>query len=153
MSPFEIRLVRDSLEAVLPIADQAGSLFYQRLFELDPSLRGLFTNDLAEQSRKLMQMLKTVVSNLDRLEVLVPAAEALAVRHNRYGVLDQHYPTVGSALLWTLREGLGKGFTPDVEAAWVSAYALLSRQMIAAAGPARKAEAETMDCQATPGAP
>ena len=35
-------LVQDSFAAIAPIADDAAVLFYQRLFELDPSLKSLF---------------------------------------------------------------------------------------------------------------
>ncbi|HEY3232681.1 MAG TPA: hypothetical protein VGJ87_25855 [Roseiflexaceae bacterium] len=31
-----------------------------------------------------------------------------------YGVKDEQYATVGAALLWTLGQGMGELFTPDV---------------------------------------
>jgi nitric oxide dioxygenase len=40
---------------------------------------------------------------------------------------------VGETLLWTLEQGLGEAFTPEVKEAWTEAYALLSGAMIAAA--------------------
>jgi hemoglobin-like flavoprotein len=40
---------------------------------------------------------------------------------------------VGSALLWTLEKGLGEAWTPDVAAAWTTAYGTLSAYMIAEA--------------------
>ena len=39
---------------------------------------------------------------------------------------------VGTALLWTLEQGLGLDFTPDVREAWVTAYGFLSSAVIAA---------------------
>jgi len=45
-----------------------------------------------------------------------------------------HYALVGTALLWALAKGLGTAFTPEVEAAWLSAYGLLSDLMQEAAG-------------------
>lgn len=42
---------------------------------------------------------------------------------------EAHYDTVGQALLWTLEQGLGARFTPDVKAAWVSAYAMIASSM------------------------
>jgi hemoglobin-like flavoprotein len=129
MTPTQIALVQQTFEQVKPIADTAADLFYNRLFELDPSLRPMFRGDMKEQGRKLMQMLSVAVAGLTRLDDLVPAVEALGRRHQGYGVRDEHYATVGSALLWTLGQGLGAGFTPDVETAWASAYGLLSRVM------------------------
>jgi hemoglobin-like flavoprotein len=133
MTPEQIVLVQTSFAQVLPIADTAAVLFYQRLFELDPSLRPMFRGDMHEQGHKLMTMLKVAVNSLTRLDQLVPAVQNLGRRHAGYGVRDEHYDTVASALLWTLRLGLGTAFTPPVEEAWVSAYTLLANTMKAAA--------------------
>jgi nitric oxide dioxygenase len=132
MTPTEITLVKESFRKVLPIADQAAALFYARLFELDPSLRPLFRGDLPEQGRKLMTMIATAVASLERLERIVPAVRALGARHSGYGVAEEHYATVGTALLWTLEKGLGSEFTPTVRDAWASTYALLATTMIEA---------------------
>ena len=43
------------------------------------------------------------------------------------------FRTVAEALLWTLQQGLGEEFTPDVAAAWVAAYRILAEVMKAAA--------------------
>ncbi|HET9223198.1 MAG TPA: globin family protein [Roseiflexaceae bacterium] len=136
MTPEQIALVQTSFAQVLPIAEAAGTLFYGRLFELDPSLKPLFTGDIQEQARKLMTMLKVVVNGLHRIDQLVPAVQELGRRHARYGVKDDYYDTVGAALLWTLRVGLGDSYTPEVAAAWATAYALLAETMKAAAAEA-----------------
>jgi hemoglobin-like flavoprotein len=103
MTPEQITLVQTSFGQVLPIADTAAALFYQRLFELDPELRPMFRGDMQEQGRKLMAMLKLAIDGLTRLDELVPAVQSLGRRHIGYGVRDQHYDTVAAALLWTLR--------------------------------------------------
>ena len=133
MTPAQIDMVKQSFAQVAPIAGEAGALFYNRLFTLDPSLQGLFKEDIAVQSRKLMQMLATAVNGLDKLETIVPAVQALGARHVRYGVTEAHYDTVAAALLWTLEQGLGAGFTPQVREAWVAAYSILAGAMKAAA--------------------
>jgi len=133
MNGEQIRLVRESFEKIVPMADTAAQLFYARLFDLDPSLESLFKGDMAEQGRKLMQMLGVAVRGLDRLEQIVPAVEALGARHVAYGVREEHYRTVGRALIWTLRKGLRDEFTPEAEAAWGEVYAALSGAMKAGA--------------------
>jgi hemoglobin-like flavoprotein len=80
-----------------------------------------------------MAMLHTVVAGLSRLDELVPIIQQLGVRHRRYGFKDAHDATVGAALLWTLEQGLGERFTPEVQAAWTSAYSMLVNIMRAAA--------------------
>jgi hemoglobin-like flavoprotein len=133
MTPSDITLVKNSFRQVVPIADQAAALFYARLFELDPSLRPLFRGDMQEQGRKLMAMIATAVAALERLDTIVPAVRQLGARHAGYGVQEDHYATVGTALLWTLEKGLGSDFTPAVKSAWTTTYTLLANTMIDAA--------------------
>lgn len=136
MTPAQIASVRDSFGKVAPIADQAAALFYGRLFEIAPETRALFRSDIGEQGRKLMATLAVVVRGLDDLPALMPAVTRLAERHAGYGVGAAHYAPVGAALLWTLEQGLGEAFTPEVKEAWSAAYGTLSGAMIAAAAPA-----------------
>ena len=138
MTPEQKTLVQESFGKVAPIADQAAALFYRRLFELDPGVKPLFKTDLDEQGRKLMQMIATAVNGLDDLEALVPAVQDLGRRHVAYGVKDEHYETVGTALIWTLEQGLGEDFTPETQAAWVTGYGVLATTMKDAAAEAQK---------------
>lgn len=133
MKTEKIALVRSSWQQVLPIKDTAAQLFYGRLFELDPSLRGMFRGDMVEQGRKLMAMINTVVNSLDNLVPILERIEDLGRGHVAYGVTEAHYDTVGSALIWTLGKGLGEQFTPAVKDAWVEAYGTLSSAMKQAA--------------------
>ena len=129
MTPRQIELVQDSFKLVQPIAVDAARLFYNRLFEIDPSLRPMFRGDLDEQGRKLMQMIGVAVGSLRRLEQVLPAVEDLGRRHAGYGVRDGHYATVAAALLWTLEAGLGESFTAEVRDSWVAMYELVTAAM------------------------
>ncbi|QEL25446.1 hemin receptor [Bosea sp. F3-2] len=134
MTPEQVSEIRVSFSKVAPIAEQAAALFYGRLFEIAPEIQPLFkAADMKEQGRKLMGTLAVVVKGLDDLPALMPAVEALARKHVGYGVSAAHYAPVGAALLWTLEQGLGEGFTPTVKDAWTTAYGALSGAMIAAA--------------------
>jgi hemoglobin-like flavoprotein len=133
MNMIQKALVQTSFAQVRPIADAAAALFYNRLFELDPTLRPLFKGDLKEQGRKLMDMLTLAVKGLDRPEALLPALAALGRRHAGYGVNKHDYETVGEALLWTLEQGLGPSFTPDIREAWSALYRLVADMMREAA--------------------
>jgi len=142
MSPEEKLHVKSTWAMVVPIADAAAALFYDRLFALDASLRPLFADtDMAEQRRKLMQALAAVVNGLDNLEPLIPVLETLGRNHVRYGVIDRHYDTVGAALLWTLEQGLKDAWTPAAKAAWITAYGTVAGVMRAAAASSAPAAA------------
>jgi hemoglobin-like flavoprotein len=120
-------LIQKTWAQVVPIADQAAAIFYQHLFAIDPSTRPLFnTTDMAQQRKKLLQILSVAVSSLDNLGALSKTVEDLGRRHANYGVKDSHYDSVGVALLWTLEQGLGSAWTPEAAAAWKEVYGLLS---------------------------
>ena len=133
MTPTEIQLVQGSFQSVKPIMEQAAALFYGRLFEIAPEVKPLFSGDMDEQGRKLMKTLTIAVSGLNDLNSLVPVVQKLGQGHVAYGVKPEHYPKVGEALIWTLGQGLGDAFTPDVEAAWKHTYQILSDTMMGAA--------------------
>lgn len=139
MNPDQIALVQSSFAKVAPISQTAAKLFYDRLFELDPSVRPLFKGDIEEQGRKLMQVIGFAVGSLKDTAALLPVVRALGERHSGYGVKDQHYDTVGTALLWTLEKGLGDAFTPPVREAWTETYTVLATVMKESAGNSPKA--------------
>lgn len=134
----QIQLVKDSYQRVSALpAEAVGQLFYGRLFGIAPEVRPLFIRtSVPEQSKKLLATLTYVITRLDQLDSVVADVEALARRHVHYGVQEYHYVLVGQALLWTLEQGLGDAWTPDVKEAWVACYTLLSDTMLNATVPA-----------------
>ena len=126
-------LVQSSFAKVEPIADKAAEIFYKKLFEYDPNLRRLFKSDMKSQGRKLMSALKIAVKSLDNLDALVPVLEKMAVQHLSYGVKPQDYTTVGNALLFALKTGLGNQWNPELRQAWVDTYRIVAQVMKAAA--------------------
>ena len=133
MTPDQIALVQQSFAKVAPISEAAAVIFYDRLFEVAPSVKSMFPTDMTEQRKKLMATLAVVVGGLDNLESILPAASALATRHVSYCAKAEHYPVVGGALLWTLEKGLGEAWTPELADAWTAAYGTLSGYMISQA--------------------
>ncbi|MCR4288894.1 MAG: globin domain-containing protein [Candidatus Scalindua sp.] len=129
MKADQIMLVQKTFEKIRPISEVAAELFYNRLFELAPSLKSLFKGDMKTQGRMLMQMLDYTVSGLNKPDSIIPVVQDLGRCHVGYGVKEEYYETVGEALLWTLEQGMGKDFTPDVKDAWAEAYKLLSDTM------------------------
>ena len=119
------------------MAEKAAEMFYARLFGLDPSVKRLFKSDMTEQGKRLMAMISVAVKGLDHIEDLVPAVQDLGRRHARYGVQQDHYATVGVALLGTLEEALGDEFTSEVKEAWSSVYEILATTVIDGAASAQ----------------
>jgi Globin len=51
MTPDQVKLVLQSFARVAPISDRAAVLFYDRLFEVAPSVKALFPADMTEQRK------------------------------------------------------------------------------------------------------
>ncbi|HTH07491.1 MAG TPA: globin family protein [Ilumatobacteraceae bacterium] len=130
ITPAQVQLVQSSFEHVLPIVDVAGMLFYERIFTLAPEARALFGDDIALQATRTMGALKTAVDGLGDIDQIVPFLVRLGARHVRYGVVPEHFDLVGGALLWTLEQGLGEGFTPEVRDAWAATFAVVAQTML-----------------------
>ncbi len=122
MTPGQVHLIRKSFAELSRHDHVAALVFYRRLFEIDPALRPLFKNDIEEQSRKLLDMLGVLIAMLERPMGLEMELKAMGARHAGYGVRDEHYATVGRALLDMLAEVLDTRFTPETRAAWTALY-------------------------------
>lgn len=130
MSPEQIQLVEQAWSQIEPQAEAVGLAFYDRLFRLDPHLRPLFRGgERRAQARKLMQMLGTAIELLKHPAELLPTLELLGRRHAGYGVRNEHYLSLGLALMTTLEQQLGDGFDAVQREAWISFYGLLGRAM------------------------
>jgi hemoglobin-like flavoprotein len=110
-----------------------GDVFYSKLFLEVPHVKHLFKTSRDVQSKKLIDMLSVIVGRLDRLDEITEDIQQLAIRHVRYGARPEHYKAIGRTLIWTLKQGLGVDWTPEVENAWTSCYQTLSDTMIKAA--------------------
>lgn len=136
MLPQQITLVQRSFASARPRADQLTTGFYRHMFELDPTLRRLFPEDLASQRHKLMNMLQVLIDGLTHLETVVVTVQELGRRHAYYGVVDAHYAVVNLALRRAVADVLGAGYTPEIDQAWDQVYTILADTMKHAANSA-----------------
>jgi len=129
LSPGQRVLIRETFALVKPRGDAVAASLYTRLFEIAPSLRPHFPDDLTATGDKLMRVLALAVFNLEQLESIGPSIRSLGRRHVGYGARDADYDTVGQALVWSLEHELAAAFTPDVRDAWVTLYEILTSMM------------------------
>jgi nitric oxide dioxygenase len=129
MTPEQVQIIRLTFSQAMSSKDKVGRMFYDRLFEIAPETRPMFKGDIDAQSRKLMDTLALAIGMLRDMPTLVATLQALAKRHVAYGVRDEHYDTVGAALLWTLEKGLGSAFTPEARTAWATLYGAVAKIM------------------------
>jgi nitric oxide dioxygenase len=130
LSTKQKRLVRDSFESVRAYGTSVVMLFYGRLFEIAPETRTLFKIDIREQSKKLVETLRTTIEALDRFEELMPVLAELGRKHVGYGVQPHQYEQLRSALLWALGQALGLEFDRETRAAWDQLLSMISAVML-----------------------
>ncbi len=118
ISAREKQLIRETFPLVREVAGPLALLFYGRLFEREPSLRGMFRGDIRAQGDKLMAMIASVVESVDSWDALAPTLRAMGERHKQYGVEDRHYELVEHAFGWALGQALGNAADAEVKAAW-----------------------------------
>ena len=129
MTPREKQIVSESFPLIREMAIPVSLLFYGRLLDLDPSLRQLFKIDMKVQSKKLVAMLDAIVESIDDWERIVPVLRQLGKHHVTYGVKEQDYNTLCSALVWAFGQALQPGFDNEVRAAWTAVIRDVNQQM------------------------
>lgn len=133
ISRDECKLVQASFLQIEPIADKVAMAFYERLFELDPTLVRLFKTDMTLQGVKFMEKLAVAVMGLEDLDSIASLVESLGRKHVRHGVRRADYETARQALLWALQDSLGPAFSSELRDAWSAAFDTLSAGMLRAA--------------------
>jgi hemoglobin-like flavoprotein len=118
ITAHQVQLVRDSLDALREDVGPFALLFYGKFFELDPSSRRLFHNDLALQGRKVMDMLTSVAESLHDFQPMRIRLAELGRKHADLGVRAEQYDTLTTALLWSIAQALGPNFDMPTRDAW-----------------------------------
>jgi hemoglobin-like flavoprotein len=129
MTPTQRRLVRQTVGSLRDQAGPVSLLFYGRLFELDPSARRLFHNDLELQGRKVIETLNWMAESLDRFDSMTARLAELGRQHAGYGVRPDQYESVTAALLWAISQALGPDFDAATRDSWKLALSAVSEAM------------------------
>lgn len=127
----ESKLLETSLEAIVLHGEAFVTAFYERLFTRFPETRAFFAaTDMLEQRKKLQQSLALIVQHIQHPEALGAMLQDLGQRHAVYGIQPEHYPLMGTVLLETFADFLGKHWTQEHHNAWVKGYEAVSNLML-----------------------
>lgn len=136
----DIGRLEESWRLVAGHGDQVPLRFYSRLFVAHPEVREMFPLSMATQRDRFVTALGRTVSQVHDLEALTPFLRELAAGHRKFGIRPEHFGPVGEALLATLADFLGEGWTEQLAGDWTTAYQLVAAVMADAlsgsAGPA-----------------
>jgi NAD(P)H-flavin reductase/hemoglobin-like flavoprotein len=125
--------LKGSWANVAAAGDDVPLYFYSHLFLSHPELRSMFPIQMSGQRDKLVAALGAVVSNVDKLDNVVPLLEQLGRDHRRFSVVAENYDAVGASLLATLKHFVGTSWLPELADTWAQAYGLVAKVMVAAA--------------------
>ena len=109
--------------------DQITDHFYKRLFTHNPELQNVFNMAHQKSGRQpaaLFDAIAAYATHIDNLDVLTDTVMRIAHKHTSFNIQPAQYEVVGHHLIETLRELAPDAFTPEVEDAWVAAYAQLA---------------------------
>jgi nitric oxide dioxygenase len=141
MTPEQVRLLQQSIEAIGPLLNEIGRSFYTRLFELAPDTRALFKTDMEGQQQLFMaifrqfsvlnerSMLTLPVTASSSREVSIPGVAGLGERHVAYGVRPEHFNAAQNAFLWSVDKHLGEVVDAKTKEAWVRAFEMIIQGM------------------------
>ena len=120
---------------------------YDRLFELEPEAKVIFgfdkdadvANELVK-SKRFTKHAKYFIQMIDKalgmlgpdIELLTEILLDLGAKHVGYGVKPEYFPSMGRALIHSVKTSLGDKFTDEMKDAWVEVYGALSYDMIRA---------------------
>jgi hemoglobin-like flavoprotein len=128
--PRTVQIVRDSCKRLPRDQVELTREFYRQLFEMAPSTRSMFAEDMTEQQDRLLSALLAAVRALDRPEVVEDHLRRWGVVHRRmHGVTDQLYVYVGHALVRSIHRIMGHLET-SVASSWIAVYEWMAAVMI-----------------------
>jgi hemoglobin-like flavoprotein len=129
LSPRQTLLIKVSWSYLSGRLEEFGDTFYRILFDLEPSLRGMFKNDIATQQEKFSAMVNHIVAHIQHTPELGTELSHLGHRHVDYGVEARHYDTMMIAFLLALEKRLKRKWDNETKEAWTMAFVYVVSQM------------------------
>jgi class 3 adenylate cyclase/hemoglobin-like flavoprotein len=122
-------IIQTTINTILQDEARFAEKFYARVFEKDPSLRGLFKKNMVQQGRMLTHMLGGIVYSLSRPQHLKLGLRTLGQQHEKYGVKAEYYPIIREAMIETIGDQLGDENSEEVHQAWGAALDMIIGMM------------------------
>lgn len=132
LSPETIAIIKSTAPALQAYGVAITTRMYERLFA-DKQIEAMFDRAAQEsgaQPKRLAAAILAYAQNIDRLDLLGGAVEAMARRHTETGVKPEHYPKVAAALLPAIKDVLGDAVDDRALAAWGEAYGVLAEILV-----------------------
>ena len=132
LRPQERSLLYASYLEIAAAGSELTTLFYNRLFELNPSFRLLFKTPIQDQGIKWRMMLNIILVAIDEPARLKKSLREMGQRHASYGVKTEDYFLFTEAVLWAIQKYLSTRFTPEIETIWRKLFAFIVEEATSA---------------------
>mmetsp|Transcript_9930 Transcript_9930/g.10431 ORF Transcript_9930/g.10431 Transcript_9930/m.10431 type:complete len:223 (+) Transcript_9930:107-775(+) len=107
------------------------SVFYERLFNVHPLCRPLFTKGIESIGSFLVQMVSMSLGQLRDPSKFKKTMTSLAARHCERGVKASEYGVIGEVLFYTLKKCLGdETYTTEIDTAWKKVFSVMLREIV-----------------------
>lgn len=128
---MNIKLIRESFDAIKPHADDVMKHFYSELFNRYPQSRALFNPEKIKQQRLMLSnALAHIVEYLEEQDHLQDYLKKMGARHIRYKVQEEYFPWVGEALIATFKFYFENQWTPELQKSWTELYGFITHYML-----------------------
>ena len=129
---LQIRLVQESFHEILVEGEDFIARFYATMFDMFPETREYFMKkELLELRKKVLRSLVLIIDNLNEPDILASEIRELGHRHTHdYHITRIDYTRMGRAFVKTMAVSLPETWNPEVEAAWVTAFADVAHLML-----------------------
>ena len=107
------------------------TIFYNRLFDVHPGCRQLFTREMMTQGSFLVRMISLSLQEMHDMDNFRDMMCSLAEKHCTYGVKGVEYGIAGDVLLYSLAAVLGdEVYTSAAHFAWRKVYSAMLNHII-----------------------
>ena len=130
ISQKSVDIIQKSANYITSNDTKISARMYEILFEKYPKLKVLFANSSNDQHMKLANAISSYAVNIDRIHVLFPALEVIAIAHARENIKPQHYPLVGMAFIQAIEDVLGDNASLELLDAWREVYQYIAEILI-----------------------
>jgi nitric oxide dioxygenase len=127
LSAREIELIKNTAPVLAAQGEEITGRFYELLFEQHPALKNIFNmnnQDGGSQKHALARAVYAFASHVDNLEAILGEVDRIAHKHASLGVVAEHYPLVGAALLLAIKQVVNP--PAEVLDAWEKGYGVLA---------------------------
>jgi len=130
LSLESISIIKDTAEMVVGSAPQITKKMFEIIFDKYPDIKEMFKNQPKNSYMVLAESLSLFIVNIEKLDKLIPALEAISIVHVEHNIRPVHYPKVGMALMSAMEDVLQEKATVEFIDAWREAYKFLSDMLI-----------------------